>query len=52
MQYGATLILLGRTLSKLEDVQEEIITSGGQRLLYPLDLLVTENDFQQFADTR
>lgn len=52
-QYGATLILLGRTLSKLEDVQEEIITSGGQQpMLYPLDLLTaTENDFQQFADT-
>lgn len=52
-QYGATLILLSRTLSKLESVQEEIITSGGQQpMLYPLDLLTaTENDFQQFADT-
>ncbi|HEK1872050.1 TPA: YciK family oxidoreductase [Proteus mirabilis] len=52
-RYGATLILLGRTLSKLEDVQNEIITSGGQQpMLYPLDLLTaSENDYQEFADT-
>ena len=51
-RYGATLILLGRTLSKLEDVQNEIITSGGQQpMLYPLDLLTaSENDYQEFAD--
>lgn len=51
--YGATLVLLGRTLSKLEDVQAQIITAGGlPPLLYPLDLLTaTENDYQQLADT-
>lgn len=51
--YGATLILVGRTLSKLEDVQTQIIASGGQHpLLYPLDLLtVSENDYQLLADT-
>ncbi|OAT46843.1 putative oxidoreductase [Proteus hauseri ATCC 700826] len=52
-RYGATLILLGRTLSKLEDVQQQIIVSGGQKpMLYPLDLLTaTEQDYQQFAKT-
>lgn len=52
-RYGATLILLGRTLSKLEDVQTQITASGGQKpLLYSLDLLTaTEQDYQQFAKT-
>ncbi|WP_208730498.1 YciK family oxidoreductase [Proteus hauseri] len=52
-RYGATLILLGRTLSKLEDVQQQIIVSGGQKpMLYPLDLLAaTEQDYQQVAKT-
>ena len=52
-RYGATLILLGRTLSKLEDVQTQITASGGHKpVLYQLDLLTaTEQDYQQFAKT-
>lgn len=52
-RYGATLILLGRTLSKLEETQADIIASGGKTpMLYQLDLLsAKEHDYQLVADT-
>jgi len=38
-QYGATIVLLGRTVSKLETVYDEIEQSGGkQPAIYPVNL--------------
>ncbi|MFT6776611.1 MAG: NAD(P)-dependent dehydrogenase (short-subunit alcohol dehydrogenase family) [Paraglaciecola sp.] len=38
-QYGATVILLGKTVSKLESVYDEIIDNGGNKpAIVPLDL--------------
>ena len=49
---GATVILLGRTLEKLESVSDEIDGAGyGQPAIYPLDLrTATDEDYQELAD--
>lgn len=51
--HGATVILLGRTLAKLEAVYDEIERAGGpQPAIIPLDLAVAgEADYQQLAVT-
>lgn len=50
-QHGATVILLGRTTSKLEAVYDEIERAGGpQPAIAPLDLEgATPDDYGQFA---
>ncbi len=50
-RHGATVLLLGRTLSKLEAVYDEIEQMGGaQPALLPLNLAnATETDYQQIA---
>lgn len=49
--HGATLILLGRTQSKLEAVYDDIIASGApQPYLFPMDLeTASQEDYQQLA---
>lgn len=49
---GATVILLGRTISKLEAVYDEIIALGGaEPAIYPLNLEgATWPDYQTMAD--
>lgn len=49
---GAMVILLGRTLEKLESVSDEIESAGyGQPAIYPLDLrTATDEDYQELAD--
>lgn len=37
-KHGATVILLGRTISKLEAVYDEINAAGGSAAIYPLNL--------------
>lgn len=51
--YGATVILLGRTVSKLEAVYDEIEQAGGpQPAIIPLDLKgATENHYRDMAAT-
>jgi NAD(P)-dependent dehydrogenase (short-subunit alcohol dehydrogenase family) len=51
-RYGATVLLLGRTLSKLEAVYDEIEQAGGaQPALLPLNLSsATMVDYQQLAN--
>lgn len=50
--HGATVVLLGRTTSKLEAVYDEIIASDNpQPAIYPLDLLkASPEDFWALAD--
>lgn len=50
---GATVILLGKTISKLESVYDEIITNGSPApAIIPLDLAgATVQHYQQMADT-
>ena len=50
---GATVILLGKTIPKLERVYDAIITAGGpQPAIYPLDLAgATEDDYRNLAAT-
>ncbi|GGO70198.1 YciK family oxidoreductase [Bowmanella pacifica] len=50
---GATVILLGRTVSKLESVYDEIVNAGGpEPAIVPLDLNgATATHYQQFAQT-
>ena len=50
--HGATVVLLGRTTSKLEAVYDEITASGNpQPAIYPLDLLKASPDnFWELAD--
>ena len=50
--HGATVVLLGRTLSKLEAVYDQIEASGGaQPAIYPLNLEgATEHDYLEMAD--
>ena len=44
-RYGATVILLGRTIRKLEDTYDRIINDGGpEPAIYPLDLLGAQPD--------
>lgn len=49
---GATVILLGKTVKKLEKVYDEIVTAGHpEPAIYPLDLLqAREEHYQQLAD--
>ena len=49
--YGATLVLLGRTIRKLEQVYDEIEQSGGARpAIYPMNLeAVTPKDYADLA---
>lgn len=50
-KHGATVILLGRTVSKLEKVYDEIIEAGGpQPAIFPLDLAAaTDAAFENLA---
>ena len=51
--HGATVVLLGRTLSKLERVYDEIEASGGpQPAIFPMNLEgAAEHDYQAIHDT-
>ncbi|MEY4194985.1 MAG: hypothetical protein RLZZ226_1353 [Pseudomonadota bacterium] len=50
---GATVVLLGRTVSRLERVYDDILASGHpQPAIYPMDLLgATEQDYHALAET-
>ncbi len=50
-RHGATVILLGRTVSKLEKVYDEILGAGGaQPAIFPVDLgAAREEDFEAMA---
>ncbi|HET6655616.1 MAG TPA: YciK family oxidoreductase [Gammaproteobacteria bacterium] len=50
--HGATVILLGRTIKKLEAVYDAIMTAGGpEPAIYPLDLEgANEADYHDLAD--
>ncbi|WP_043525972.1 YciK family oxidoreductase [Litchfieldella xinjiangensis] len=52
-QHGATVILLGRTIAKLERVYDEIEAGGGpQPAIFPLNFEgATLNDFHTLAET-
>ncbi|MCF2947010.1 YciK family oxidoreductase [Paraglaciecola aquimarina] len=52
-QYGATVILLGKTVKKLEDVYDEIIKiDGPEPAIVPLDLKgATAKHYQDMANT-
>ncbi len=52
-QYGATVILLGRTIPKLEKIYDEIIAQGSpQPAIYPFDFEGAKlEDYQQLAQT-
>jgi|SaaInlStandDraft_1057018.scaffolds.fasta_scaffold03131_4 NAD(P)-dependent dehydrogenase (short-subunit alcohol dehydrogenase family) len=49
---GATIILAGRTVGKLESVYDQIIETGGtEPLIYPVDFEgATEDDFNELAN--
>ncbi|HEY5701821.1 MAG TPA: YciK family oxidoreductase [Gammaproteobacteria bacterium] len=51
-RYGATVILLGRTVKKLEKVYDAIVAAGGaQPAIYPMDLLgATAQHFEELAE--
>ena len=51
-QAGATLILAGRTVEKLEQVYDQIIANGGiEPLIYPVDFEgATEDDYNELAN--
>lgn len=51
-QYGATVVLLGRTMGKLEAVYDEIESAGGaQPAIYPMNLEgATPKDYQDLAN--
>lgn len=51
-QQGATVILLGRTIKKLEKVYDDIIALEKQKpAIYPLDLLgANESDYENLCD--
>jgi NAD(P)-dependent dehydrogenase (short-subunit alcohol dehydrogenase family) len=50
-RHGATVILLGRTVAKLEKVYDEITAAGGaQPAIYPMDLLgAAEKDYDELG---
>jgi NAD(P)-dependent dehydrogenase (short-subunit alcohol dehydrogenase family) len=50
---GATVVLLGRTVAKLEKAYDEIkAAGGGEPAIYPLNLAgATWNDYEQLAET-
>ena len=49
--HGATVILLGRTVAKLEKLYDEIVAAGGpQPAIFPVDLsAATDADFESIA---
>jgi NAD(P)-dependent dehydrogenase (short-subunit alcohol dehydrogenase family) len=51
-QAGATLILAGRTVDKLEQVYDQIVSNGGiEPVIYPVDFEgATEDDFNELAN--
>ncbi len=51
--HGATVILLGRTVSKLEAVYDAIVAAAGpQPAIYPLNLdSATEHEYENLTDT-
>jgi NAD(P)-dependent dehydrogenase (short-subunit alcohol dehydrogenase family) len=50
-QAGATVVLLGRKVPKLNRVYDAIVRSGGEALLYPLDLEgATPDDYATLAE--
>ena len=51
-KYGATVILAGRTLPKLEAVYDEILAAGyPEPVIYPIDLAgASEDDYDQLAE--
>ncbi|MHB1514234.1 MAG: SDR family NAD(P)-dependent oxidoreductase [Acidiferrobacteraceae bacterium] len=50
-RYGAEVVLLGRTVSKLETVYDEIVKAGGREpAMYPMDLSgATDGDHRELA---
>lgn len=50
-RYGATVILHGRTIKKLEQVYDEIVAAGGpQPAIFPMDLAAaTDANFEEMA---
>ncbi|MEP1593436.1 MAG: SDR family NAD(P)-dependent oxidoreductase, partial [Halieaceae bacterium] len=43
--HGATVVLLGRTVAKLEAVYDEIESAGGpQAAIFPMDLATVDNE--------
>jgi NAD(P)-dependent dehydrogenase (short-subunit alcohol dehydrogenase family) len=52
-KHGATVILLGRTVRKLEQVYDEILAVGGpQPAIFPMDLAAaSDTDFATMAET-
>jgi NAD(P)-dependent dehydrogenase (short-subunit alcohol dehydrogenase family) len=50
-RHGATVILLGRTVAKLEKLYDEIVAAGGpQPAIFPVDLCAaTDADFEAIA---
>lgn len=50
-RHGATVILLGRTVAKLEKVYDEIVQAGGaQPAIFPVDMsAATDADFEAIA---
>lgn len=50
-RHGATVVLLGRTVGKLEKVYDEIVAAGGaQPAIFPMDLAAaTDADFEAMA---
>ncbi|MEJ1297929.1 MAG: YciK family oxidoreductase [Candidatus Sedimenticola sp. (ex Thyasira tokunagai)] len=52
-EYGATVVLLGRTLAKLEKVYDAIEAAGGtQPAIYPMNLEgATDHDYFEMAET-
>ena len=51
--HGATVVLLGRTIAKLEAVYDEIESAGGlQPAIYPMNLEgANERDYRELAET-
>ena len=52
-RHGATVILLGRTVAKLEKLYDEIVAAGGpQPAIFPVDLsAATDADFEAIAQS-
>ena len=52
-RYGASVVLLGRTIAKLERVYDNILESGGtEPALYPMDLSgANDEDYRDLAET-
>lgn len=50
-QAGATVVLLGRKVPKLNRVYDAVVRAGGEALLYPLDLEgATPDDYAEMAE--